>query len=450
LIDMSGPKYSQYILEQQRRIALLRHQEETRRKREEEKRRALEAERQRLRAEKLKELDSLKASINPSFEQLLVAQNTISHINPIVSTDKWEKNFKALLRERASFFYQIESIDSSTSLEALQSLAVVVEHNSKEIISSIDKLKADALVLETEVEDISKSLIAQGFKTKLSFKQKKNNPIETKPSDAVQEVYNRLYHLKDSRLPRILIEEIDQKLEYARRLNESTVKNFIALSVKPLEQKCSKCIADINFLSSQLVELNPRYLILCEELGITPEQFTATEVSINCLKSEIIRLTEISNEFAERECIESSINEVMTEMGYSVLGNAEKHRKSGELIKKTLYEYDDGTAVNVTYSTGDRIVMEIGKLDDKDRLPNEFEQIELCHQMEEFCNDFNEIEHRLKEKGVLLKSRIKRLPPMPEYAQIINVSEYSNNGETIIIAKHRHEKINKNNERTVD
>jgi len=44
--------------------------------------------------------------------------------------------------------------------------------------------------------------------------------------------------------------------------------------------------------------------------------------------------------------------------------------------------------------------------------------------MSEFCGDFQEIEKRLKEKGVILANRISMLPPVEAYAQIINISEY--------------------------
>ena len=44
--------------------------------------------------------------------------------------------------------------------------------------------------------------------------------------------------------------------------------------------------------------------------------------------------------------------------------------------------------------------------------------------MSEFCGNFQEIEKRLKEKGVVLANRISMLPPVEDYAQIINISEY--------------------------
>ena len=69
--------------------------------------------------------------------------------------------------------------------------------------------------------------------------------------------------------------------------------------------------------------------------------------------------------------------------------------------------------------------MELGGADTCDREPSEEESSVLCDEMVEFCDEFPEIERRLKEKGVVLMNRISMLPPAEEYAQIINVSDYN-------------------------
>ena len=68
--------------------------------------------------------------------------------------------------------------------------------------------------------------------------------------------------------------------------------------------------------------------------------------------------------------------------------------------------------------------MELGGVDTCDREPSEAECVALCDEMSEFCGDFQEIEKRLKEKGVVLANRISMLPSLEEYAQIINISDY--------------------------
>ena len=126
-------------------------------------------------------------------------------------------------------------------------------------------------------------------------------------------------------------------------------------------------------------------------------------------------------------------------MGYAVLGSREFTKKNGRHFRNELYTYGDGTAVNVTYSSDGRIAMELGGVDTADRLPDERETSLLCDSMERFCDDFKEIEERLLVKGVVLKERLSLLPPSPEYAQIINVSDYETKreAETIQAQKQR-------------
>ena len=119
----------------------------------------------------------------------------------------------------------------------------------------------------------------------------------------------------------------------------------------------------------------------------------------------------------------------MEDMGYTVLGRRDVTKKNGKHFQNRLYTYGEGTAVNVTCSPDGRIAMELGGIDDCDRLPDEREALVLCDSMESFCDDFREIEKRLLAKGVILAERISLLPPGAEYAQIINTSDYDMKGE---------------------
>ena len=68
--------------------------------------------------------------------------------------------------------------------------------------------------------------------------------------------------------------------------------------------------------------------------------------------------------------------------------------------------------------------MELGGIAHEDRLPNDDETRELTEDMETFCGEFAEIERKLREKGVVVGSRIAMSPPSAEYAAIINVNDY--------------------------
>ena len=68
--------------------------------------------------------------------------------------------------------------------------------------------------------------------------------------------------------------------------------------------------------------------------------------------------------------------------------------------------------------------MEIGGIDSKDRLPDANEKAALQKVMESFCGDFKEIEKRLIQRGVVLRTRLSMAPPEEAYAQIINYTDY--------------------------
>lgn len=155
-----------------------------------------------------------------------------------------------------------------------------------------------------------------------------------------------------------------------------------------------------------------------------PQKFVCSSDAVAKLKDEIARIKTIADEDEEQSYISNCIDEVMEEMGYSVLGSREVTKKNGRHFRNELFTYSEGTAVNVTYSSDGKIAMELGGIDTEDRLPESNEAKVLCNAMENFCADFNEIEKRLAQKGVVLADRISLLPPSADYAQIINTSDY--------------------------
>jgi hypothetical protein len=114
----------------------------------------------------------------------------------------------------------------------------------------------------------------------------------------------------------------------------------------------------------------------------------------------------------------------MQEMGYTVVGNRDVVKRNGKRFRNELYLFDEGTAVNVTYSSDGQITMELGGIGLEDRLPTAAESASLSSDMRTFCDDYSEIERRLRKKGIITK-RISILPPDEQYAQIINVADYN-------------------------
>jgi hypothetical protein len=83
----------------------------------------------------------------------------------------------------------------------------------------------------------------------------------------------------------------------------------------------------------------------------------------------------------------------------------------------------------VTYDANGQIAMELGGLDEVDRVPAPQEATALCEDMADFCTSFAAFEERLAARGVVLRERIAHLPPDERHAQIINVQDYELTGE---------------------
>ena len=152
--------------------------------------------------------------------------------------------------------------------------------------------------------------------------------------------------------------------------------------------------------------------------------FEVSENGIANLKAEISKLEAEALENSEQEYIAETIDEVMEEMGYDLIGSREVTKKSGKRFRDELYTFSEGTAVNIRYDNQGKIAMELGGIDSTDRLPSSSEASRLEDEMVAFCDKFTEFEKRLAAKGIVCKNRVSHLPPKAEYAQIINTSDY--------------------------
>ena len=149
----------------------------------------------------------------------------------------------------------------------------------------------------------------------------------------------------------------------------------------------------------------------------------------------------------EQAYISDCVDEVMADMGYDLIGSREVRKKSGKRFRNELFTFNEGTAVNVTFSPDGQISMELGGLSREDRIPTSEETEILTHDMESFCGEFAEFERRMLAKGVVVGQRIALSPPTAEYAAIINVEDYDISESTQISVMNASEKRRKQSEK---
>jgi len=206
--------------------------------------------------------------------------------------------------------------------------------------------------------------------------------------------------------------------------NEDFLKNYSAVTIKPLADECKAYIKNIETYGTEFEELEAEYNVLCSQLHIVAKKFIISESGVAELKAEIAKLQNELLEDSEQEYIADVFDEVMEEMGYDLIGSREVTKKSGKRFRDELYTFSEGTAVNIRYDNQGKIAMELGGIDSTDRLPSSSEASRLEDEMVAFCDKFTEFEKRLAAKGIVCKNRVSHLPPKAEYAQIINTSDY--------------------------
>lgn len=203
------------------------------------------------------------------------------------------------------------------------------------------------------------------------------------------------------------------------------LKNFYAMTVLPFTNDCRAYHSAYAELGEEYEHKRFTYESNAKRLGIVADYIPFSSDSLAVLDSRIKETEETIRQQEEQAYISECVDEVMAEMGYSVLGHRNVTKRNGKRFRNELYLYGEGIAVNVTYSSDGKIAMELGGIDTSDRIPSSREAEQLCDSMEQFCDDFKEIEKRLLAKGVVLANRISFLPPDAEYAQIINTADYS-------------------------
>lgn len=268
--------------------------------------------------------------------------------------------------------------------------------------------KSDMLDVSTEVDE-----------EQLKLDQEKLNRFTRKINDALQEVAELFG--SDELLPAELKTRHQQVKQLAAEITSvDFLENFYAITVLPFVNDCKE-YAEI---SETYDDLYSRYSLLCEESGIICETVSCSTEGIEILKNKIAELESNRLEEMIRGYINDSLDEAMRELGYSLVGEREKIKKSGQKVKHELYQFEEGSGVDITYGADGQITMELGGFDTVDRTPGEDEAVRLTEDMHRFCGQYEELEKLLAEKGITRRN-ISMMPASAEFAQIINTEDYN-------------------------
>lgn len=397
---MSGPKTSRYTLTpEQRRI--LEEQRKIRLEREILKKQLGNA------RSVIAEADRIIEQMEPFFFEIGADTSTLSQVK--------------MLRETA-----VVSLSQASSASDKDGSVRLHELNQN-LLAATRKLTAVARTVKSEyasAEQTFRSQLAGSIDGGFDFtfdtigESNSSNPF----TKSIQAELTALAELPLTEDQKTRVEEIQTKFEEIE--DPDFLKNFYVMTVLPFAKECRAYHAAYAAQGEEYERKCFIYESNARKLGIAVEHIPFSSDAIAILDARIKETDEVIQHQDEQAYISRCVDEAMQEMGYSVVGNREVVKRNGKRFRNELYLFDEGTAVNVTYSSDGQITMELGGIATDDRIPTAAESASLASDMRTFCDDYYEIEKRLRKKGIITE-RISILPPDEQYAQIINVSDYT-------------------------
>lgn len=403
---MSGPKTSHYTLTQEQRRILTEQ-------------RRIRIEREML-TKQLGDIRSVIAEADRIIEQMEPLYAEIGADTTTLSQAKASRKKATTALSQAS---SVNDTDGSAKLREV----------NKSLRAAIQNLTAVTNAVKTEhasAEKSFRSAIADSIDGGFDFTFDKvgdtsdicRNPYAQKIQaelESLSEFFLTAEHIEKEKDIRAKLLEID---------DPDFLKNYYAMTIVPFVKECRAYNASYIAYGEEYERKRYIYEANAKVIGIVAEEIPFSADAVAILDAKIKETDEIIRHQDEQAYISQCVDEAMQEMGYTVAGNREVVRRNGKRFRNELYLFDEGTAVNVTYSSDGQITMELGGISIDDRLPTDAESASLASDMRTFCDDYYEIERSLRKKGIVTR-RISVLPPQEQYAQIINVSDYNLSAE---------------------
>lgn len=370
---------------------------------------------------------------------VMLKQNVLGLKEIVSKVDTEIAQFRRIVSETGKSTFEIETLESvrTQAMQILNDAGTVSEKSELSVMKSTNKrLKEIMKVLsdgevkmsselrkaDEEFREEINAAISEGFT--ISFIRIEEELPTVNMSDYTSKIDAALEEIREFQISNELRAKFIVLKEKATEIDSiDFIENYYAMSIIPFLKECRAYNSLFLEYGARFEELYAEYEVLADELSVPKKQFAFSLESIEELEKEIQDMQKIIQRKEEQEYISECVDKAMKEMGYKVIGNREVVRKNGRRFTNELYLFDEGTAVNVTYSEEGQITMELGGLDDQDRIPSDAECRSLAQDMVSFCDDYLKIEEKLRAMGIV-SHHVSILPPEAQFAQIINTSDY--------------------------
>lgn len=402
---MSGPKTSRYTLTAEQRRLLA----EQRRIQQETQKNVILLKENR---ERLKEIITQMDSQIDQYQRIIAETGKVDEILPQIKST----------RDAAMSAYNkagtISERNGLSTLKASNAELKAVQGKAAPALKSISNALQKA---DSEFREQIDEAISEGFC--ITFIRIENETTKD-ISEYTKKIETAMEEIRGMEISPALLKKFKALKEKAAEIDSiDFIENYYAMSIIPFVKECRAYNSLYQEYGAKFENLYAEYLMLTKELGMPQNKYEFSIEIIDKLQHLVDEMQASIQKQEEQAYISKCVDIAMREMGYKMVGERHIAKKDSRKFTNELFLFDEGTAVNVTYSNDGQITMELGGLDNQDRLPDEAECQSLSEDMEAFCTDYLEIEKKLKAMGVITH-RVSILPPDAQFAQIINTSDY--------------------------
>ncbi len=148
------------------------------------------------------------------------------------------------------------------------------------------------------------------------------------------------------------------------------------------------------------------YLVECSTQGLTPKSAESFS-GIDDLNKELQKLKDAALKKETQIYIKDQIADIMHGLGYNIINS--EILESRRDIGQDYYQFDDDSAIRVSLSRGNTMMIEVVGLGDEQPL-SETEIEALFTKQVEFCKVHPNILKKLRERGIRLENRVEQKP----------------------------------------
>lgn len=402
---MSGPKYSDYVLERQR-LLIIKAQ--------------LEAELERSQCEQIIE------NINNCIEKSNIY---FSQIN----IEKYEENISDAEKIIKSTAITIELKKLISELKTNISTQYIIKGNSDALINILNcyerRLKR-VKNLVMRIDDLMQELNVQ-----FNQQQQENREIEFENTEwdthnAVSNTSENLMAVYSDILEQLMECENfeEEKAKYDDILHNHSFDDNYKISQMKMNFDSYLVEKQTEINNIEVLKLRSEYTFLS---NLIYGECLEIPDDINILKEDMSEMLVEAQSQKVGEYVAECIKKVMETLGYDI---ASSEVLSAQTMTKQYYDYTDNSAINIASSENGSMMFEVVGKKKKDGTNVDTSAVKS--DMERFCPDYQKVKQGLQQYGISLNDK-KLCPPDEKYVRFVDIKKYASTDRRITVRKRK-------------